>query len=83
MPTKLGMVFSSGYDNNTTNTQNNEQNTIMQQNTMQQNTIMQNTQYNMQNNILLEQYQLKRMRLCMDLYGLMAAKPCGSCGGNG
>tara|TARA_B100000579_G_C22776916_1_gene827107 strand:- start:30 stop:266 length:237 start_codon:yes stop_codon:yes gene_type:complete len=78
MPAKLGMVFSSGYDNNTTNTQNNEQN-----NSMQQNTIMQNTQYNMQNNILLEQYQLKRMRLCMDLYGLMAAKPCGSCGGNG
>lgn len=81
MPAKLGMVFSSGYDNNTTNTQNNEQNTIIQQNnSMQQNTIIQN---NIQNNILLEQYQLKRMRLCMDLYGLMAAKPCGSCGGNG
>ena len=72
MPAKLGMVFSSGYANNTANAQNNVQNNVQY-----------NVQYNVQNNTSSEEYQLKRMRLCMDLYGLMAAKPCGSCGGNG
>ena len=72
MPAKLGMVFSSGYANNTANAQNNVQNNVQY-----------NMQNNVQNNTSSEEYQLKRMRLCMDLYGLMAAKPCGSCGGNG
>ena len=72
MPAKLGMVFSSGYANNTANVQNNTQNNVQY-----------NVQNNVQNNTSSEEYQLKRMRLCMDLYGLMAAKPCGSCGGNG
>lgn len=76
MPAKLGMVFSSGYANNTANVQNNVQNNM-------QNNLQYNVQYNVQNNTSSEEYQLKRMRLCMDLYGLMAAKPCGSCGGNG
>ncbi len=72
MPAKLGMVFSSGYANNTANAQNNVQNNVQY-----------NVQNNVRNNTSSEEYQLKRMRLCMDLYGLMAAKPCGSCGGNG
>ena len=68
MPAKLGMVFSSGYANTSLNAQNNVQSSV---------------QSNMQNNTSSEEYQLKRMRLCMDLYGLMKTKPCGSCGGNG
>ena len=80
MPAKLGMVFSSGYANNTANVQNNTQNNV--QYNVQYN-VKNNIQNNVQNNTSSEEYQLKRMRLCMDLYGLMAAKPCGSCGGNG
>ena len=80
MPAKLGMVFSSGYANNTANVQNNTQNNV--QYNVQYN-VQNNIQNNVQNNTSSEEYQLKRMRLCMDLYGLMAAKPCGSCGGNG
>ena len=80
MPAKLGMVFSSGYANNTANAQNNTQNNV--QNNVQYN-MQNNVQNNVQNNTSSEEYELKRMRLCMDLYGLMAAKPCGSCGGNG
>ena len=76
MPAKLGMVFSSGYANNSLNAQNNVQSNV-------QSNMQNNVQSNMQNNTSSEEYQLKRMRLCMDLYGLMKTKPCGSCGGNG
>ena len=76
MPAKLGMVFSSGYANNNPNAQNNVQYNV-------QYNVQNNVQNNVQYNTSSEEYQLKRIRLCMDLYGLMAAKPCGSCGGNG
>jgi hypothetical protein len=80
MPAKLGMVFSSGYANNSLNAQNNVQSNVQSN---MQNNVQSNVQSNMQNNTSSEEYQLKRMRLCMDLYGLMKTKPCGSCGGNG
>jgi len=80
MPAKLGMVFSSGYANTSLNAQSSVQSNV-QSNV--QSSVQSSVQSNMQNNTSSEEYQLKRMRLCMDLYGLMKTKPCGSCGGNG
>ena len=49
------------------------------------NTSQNNTSQNMilQNNTSQNNYNTRRLRFCMDLYGLMDTKPCSSCGGSG
>tara|TARA_B100000401_G_C52718194_1_gene677234 strand:- start:619 stop:867 length:249 start_codon:yes stop_codon:yes gene_type:complete len=82
MSTKIGMMFTSGYTSGasptimTTQTSNTTQNS---------NTILSMTPQttNTTDSMSQDKYELKRIALCMDLYGLMKAKPCGSCGGFG
>tara|TARA_B100001769_G_scaffold195119_1_gene155552 strand:+ start:40229 stop:40450 length:222 start_codon:yes stop_codon:yes gene_type:complete len=71
MPNTIGMTFTSGYSQNNTSQNNTSQNNTSQNNTSQNNTSQIN------NEIL----QFKRLRLCMNINGLMVSKPCGSCGG--
>tara|TARA_B100000683_G_C12153132_1_gene416883 strand:- start:197 stop:412 length:216 start_codon:yes stop_codon:yes gene_type:complete len=71
MSTKIGMMFTSGYTSSTSPTSSTSQSS----NTTQ---IISTKKSMTQDN-----YELKRIALCMDLYGLMKAKPCGSCGGFG
>ena len=71
MSTKIGMMFTSGYTSGASPT-------IMT--TQTSNTIETS---NTTDSMTQDKYELKRIALCMDLYGLMKAKPCGSCGGFG
>ena len=71
MSTKIGMMFTSGYTSGASPT-------IM---TTQTSNTIENS--NTTDSMTQDKYELKRIALCMDLYGLMKAKPCGSCGGFG
>ena len=77
MSTKIGMMFTSGYTSSTSPNSSTSptSSTSQSSNTTQ---IISTTKSMTQDN-----YELKRIALCMDLYGLMKAKPCGSCGGFG
>ena len=74
MSTKIGMMFTSGYTSSTSQISNTTQNS---------NTLLSMTPQssNTTDSMSQDKYELKRIALCMDLYGLMKAKPCGSCGG--
>ena len=76
MSTKIGMMFTSEYTSSTSPTSSTSQssNTILTMTPQTTNTTDSMSQ---------DKYELKRIALCMDLYGLMKAKPCGSCGGFG
>tara|TARA_Y100000589_G_scaffold331800_1_gene387109 strand:+ start:479 stop:709 length:231 start_codon:yes stop_codon:yes gene_type:complete len=76
MSTKIGMMFTSGYTSSTSQISNTTQNS---------NTLLTMTPQssNTTDSMSQDKYELKRIALCMDLYGLMKAKPCGSCGGFG
>ena len=88
MSTKIGMMFTSGYTSGasptimTTQTSNTTQNSNT---TQTSSTILSMTPQtsNTTDSMSQDKYELKRIALCMDLYGLMKAKPCGSCGGFG
>ena len=73
MSTKIGMMFTSGYTSSTSQISNTTQNS---------NTLLTMTPQssNTTDSMSQDKYELKRIALCMDLYGLMKAKPCGSCG---
>ena len=70
------MMFTSGYTSSTSQISNTTQNS---------NTLLSMTPQssNTTDSMSQDKYELKRIALCMDLYGLMKAKPCGSCGGFG
>jgi len=82
MSTKIGMMFTSGYTSSTSPTSSTSQNSNTTQNS---NTLLSMTPQssNTTDSMSQDKYELKRIALCMDLYGLMKAKPCGSCGGFG
>ena len=76
MSTKIGMMFTSGYTSGTSPTSM----TTQSSNTLQ--SMIPKTS-NTTHSVSQNNYEIKRIALCMDLYGLMQAKPCGSCGGFG